>query len=87
MESQNETITISRAEFERVQNLSEKRRLAMCDVRDLVSFVFGDGGIPKSKSVFIGRITKALMHGDELEAYASKFDENAIQNFTKLCEK
>lgn len=87
MESNSEMITISRAEFERVLNISENRRLAMCDVLEVLEALFGETGIPTSKAVLVKRITGMLMRSDELEQKLSKFSEENIKRYVNLAKK
>ena len=87
MISENEQVTISRAELDRLKEKNEQRRLAMMDVMDIITFIFGTGGIPQSKAGLIRKVTTAVMHSDELEQHLSRFTEDNISRFIKLTEK
>ena len=80
-------ITVSVSEWQRVCNISEQRRLAMCDVLEVLEALFGDTGIPTSKAVLVKRITGMLMRSDELEQKLSKFSEENIKRYINLAKK
>ncbi len=83
MISENEQVTIGRADLERIKKISEERRLAMIDVIGIIRFIFGEG-IPTGKAALIRKVTSAVMHSDELEQHLSRFTPEHIENFIKL---
>lgn len=80
-------ITVSVSEWQRVCNISEQRRLAMCDVLEVLEALFGETGIPTSKAVLVKRITGMLMRSDELEQKLSKFSEENIKRYVELARE
>lgn len=85
--NEKQTVSVVECEIQKIKEISEARRLAMCDVYNLLRFMFGEQGIPQKKSQLLRRVTQALMNTDDLERYLSRFDENCIEKFKELCRE
>lgn len=79
-------MTVSVNEWQRINGLSEQRRLAMCDVLEVLGAIFGETGIPSSKAMLVRKITGVLMHSEELEQKLSKFSEANIKRYVELAK-
>lgn len=80
-------MTVSVSEWQRVCSISEQRRLAMCDVIEVLKELFGEAGIPTSKAVLVKRITGMLMRSDELEQKFAKYNTEYIKRYVELARK
>lgn len=87
MKSQNEQITINAAKLQAIKEKSEARRVAMCQVMEVIQFIFGEQGVPTSKAALIRRVTAAIMNSEALEAKLSNFSADNIDNYIKLTKK